>query len=483
MTTKDTMSTGSRLRSAIPYLVCAAVVLGPLSFYPFFKGAFHYDNHRLIELACAVAVLGVVIVRLFEREEISIPVFEGTHLLLVLYFASGLLSSLFSSSPRHAFFEWANFLALLFLAWLIAEEIASRGVELLDRILLLCGVACAVYLIVEIASYIHVIKTGKQPSMRQLIVGYDNYRFFNHVQTVSLPMLGLLATRIQNFPRKMFWWTVCTLWWTLLFVGAGRGAMVGLAAGILLARMTLGPMATTWSRHMLFSAIGGGIGYLIGYVLVPLAMKMSPFGLFFLVGERTGENIASGREALWARAISMVLENPWLGTGPMHFAHYSSDLDLGAHPHNWLLQIASEWGLPALIFLLVAVGLAMRALWNMRTAMTASDQHTLSAWYALGWAILVDGLVSGLIVMPLSQLWITLYAGCALGWYQSLSPQSRMAYMNLGVGTRVMLGIATVVALISIVAGVAHELDTAQEQKTFVEGFKYRPRQFKNGFF
>jgi putative inorganic carbon (hco3(-)) transporter len=259
MTTKHTMSTGSRLRSAIPYLVCAAVVLSPLSFYPFFEGALYYDNHRLIEVACAAAVLGVAIVRLFGRAGVSISAHEGPLLFLVLFFASGLLSSLFSSSPRHAFFEWANFLALLLLAGMIAEEITLRGVELLDRILLLCGVACAVYLIVEIASYIHIIKTGKQPSMRQLIVGYDNYRFFNHVQTTALPMLGLLAARIQNFSRKIFWWTVCTLWWTLLLVGAGRGTMVGLAAGILLARATLGSMATTWSRHMLFSAAGGGI--------------------------------------------------------------------------------------------------------------------------------------------------------------------------------------------------------------------------------
>jgi hypothetical protein len=73
--------------------------------------------------------------------------------------------------------------------------------------------------------------------------------------------------------------------------------------------------------------------------------------------------------------------------------------------------------------------------------------------------------------------------GCALGWYQGIAPQSRMIRMNLGASIRVVLGIVTVFALVSIVTSVAHKLGTKQEHKPFVEGFQYKPRQFKDGFF
>ena len=40
--------------------------------------------------------------------------------------------------------------------------------------------------------------------------------------------------------------------------------------------------------------------------------------------------------------------SPWLGIGPMQFAALASVV--GAHPHNWPLQVAAEWGLLHSVF-------------------------------------------------------------------------------------------------------------------------------------
>ena len=109
----------------------------------------------------------------------------------------------------------------------------------------------------------------------------------------------------------------------------------------------------------------------------------------------------------------------------MHFAHAGRDLQAAAHPHNWLLQIGSEWGVPALLCLAGALMLALLQLWRARTAVAPGDamrQCTLAVWMVTAIAIVLDGMVSGLLVMPTSQLWIALYLGCAWGWVAGLTP-------------------------------------------------------------
>lgn len=113
---------------------------------------------------------------------------------------------------------------------------------------------------------------------------------------------------------------------------------------------------------MLWSAlIGLGI-YLLFYVLLPLALGLQPFGFLFSVVGRTIENPDSSRWPLWVRAWEIVMAHPWLEAGPLHFAHFGRDLQIGAHPHNWVLQIACEWGIPALLCLMSAIALGFKAL-------------------------------------------------------------------------------------------------------------------------
>jgi putative inorganic carbon (HCO3(-)) transporter len=405
-------------------IVLAAALCSWL-FFPLAAGAGFHDNQRIVEVFCALSA-AVALIRYFLLGAVpALLADRRMQLLLLLFFAFGLLSSTLAYAPRFAGFEWANCLSLLAIAWLIAGEVKRDRDRLLDRLLLICGIASVVYIAGALVIYLAMLAQHRQPPPATFIFGFDNYRFFNHTQTLTLPLLGLLTLRSRPGRRMQFWRGVTALWWMLLFVSAGRGTLIGLLAGVCVAWLCLRKDAWPWCRIMLLSALLGLSCYLVFYVLIPLAFGLQPYGFLLSVVSRTVENPDSSRWPLWQRAWELLAAHPWLGVGPLHFAHFGRSVQKGAHPHNWLLQIACEWGIPALLCLLAAIALSLRKLLTVRRCLAPSDTKnrlTLAAWLTIAVAILMDGLVSGLIVMPASQLWLALYIGCAWGWTVSFAP-------------------------------------------------------------
>lgn len=476
------MTVDIRWRSVFSFVIATCLVISPFLMFPLVSGAAVYDNQRLIEVFGGVLALAVISWQLMNRASIPLLFSRPIAILLALFFSLGFISSLTAYSPRHAFFDWANLLLLLGIAWLIAWEVSLRKDALLDKLLMVCGLACASYLLITIFLYILVLKAGVQPSLSLLIVGYDNYRFFNHVQTISLPLLGLLAARMPDRGRQVIWWVITALWWMLLFVGFGRGTLVGLTVAIALVWYAMPKAAGAWCRAMALAGVAGLLGYLFFYVALPLMLGMEPFGLFLAGVGRTAENPASGRLMLWARALEMMQANPWLGGGPGHFAHYGRDVPYGADPHNWVLQIGSEWGMPALLLLSGALALAMLKLWQLRKIISAGNQDTLTAWLVTGSSILVDGVVSSLITVPTSQLWIALYVGCAWGWRCSLSPTVKtLDYQPSAVirGGIVAAALLMTFPLVHLAWNVLADI----QKNPYSKEILYRPRIFLNGDF
>ncbi|MCX7255996.1 MAG: O-antigen ligase family protein [Polaromonas sp.] len=347
--------------------------------------------------------------------------------LLSVFFTLGFFSSITAYSTRYALYEWASFGLMFILVWLIANEMASNPVYFLDKVLLVIGIGCAVYVFRVALIYIWELQSGNPLQAPELIVGFDNRRFFNHVQTTSLPLLGLLTLRsVQrgSSARDLAhcWWGLLSLWWMLLFLSAGRGTLMGVLAGMVMVIFWRGRQAWSWCRVMLGSAMTGLLAYGVFFILVPVLMGLQSFDFLNGIVERSIEDPSGNRGGLWKRAIEIVATHPLLGVGPLHFAHYGRNVNNGAHPHSWILQIASEWGLPALLCLTVVIFISFRRLLNGGHAIEFADvknQSVLTVWLATGVAILVDGLVSGLIVMPSSQLWVVVYMGCAWGWVSS----------------------------------------------------------------
>ena len=97
--------------------------------------------------------------------------------------------------------------------------------------------------------------------------------------------------------------------------------------------------------------------------------------------------------------------------------------NFGAHPHNFYLQVAYEWGVPAALLLVGVLGFALLRLAQAVHQTTDTTQKNVGmALFAGVLAVCVDGCFSGNFVMPMSQLWIALLFGLALNWLKHQVP-------------------------------------------------------------
>jgi hypothetical protein len=124
------------------------------------------------------------------------------------------------------------------------------------------------------------------------------------------------------------------------------------------------------------------------------------------------------RDVLWARAAGWISLFPVLGIGP---AGLALDFNpVAAHPHSAPLQVAAEWGLPALAMIATALGLAgwrmaagLRAACHGAGATADTPTPVLAASLAIALCgALIHSLVDGMIVMPQAQVALA----CVCGW-------------------------------------------------------------------
>jgi hypothetical protein len=154
-----------------------------------------------------------------------------------------------------------------------------------------------------------------------------------------------------------------------------------------------------------------------------------------------------------------------------------------AHPHNWVLQLASEWGLPALGLTLVGLGVSVRR--AAAAARVSPQPAAVSSPFVWSSAIaLTYGLVDGNLVMPVSQTAAALAFGAAIGGF---------ALNGTGVPVRYVARarIEALIALVFVVACSIHlasfatrELKsaTAIEHANTASGVVSWPRFWSDGF-
>lgn len=471
------------------WLLSSALVLCPwLLLSPLPEAGFH-DRQRLLQFL-VVGLLGLGVMHLRSW------VWPGSRLAALgvgMFFLLGGVSSALAESSRHAWLEWANLLLLLLASWHLAQALQDGGDRLLDRLLLLVGLGCALYAAAAVLMALALARVGGVADPRLLMFGFDNHRFFSHTQTVSLPLLGLLAARVQDRARRWIWWGVLSFWWMLLWTAGARGSVLGLGMGLAVVAVWLGRPVRAWCLGMVATAVLGLLAYALLYVALPQWQGQPAMGLLSGAVERSMAQPVNGRGPLWAHAWQTLWAHPWWGVGPLHLARQGPDGLTGAHPHNWLLQLGAEWGVPALMGLLLAMVSGLCGLWRMRARALAGDARepvTLATWGLVAVALLADGLVSGLIVMPASQLWIVFYLGCAWGWAcvrrHAAAP---LPAWSPPVWARVWVGLLALGLLGLLVHGVLPELrDLAgHEQRSLQQdtqpGAQFQPRILRAGRF
>jgi O-antigen ligase len=452
-----------------------------------------HDNQRFVEIGAVLLGGGLVLI---GRRTTATDLFSGrSGTALAAFFVLGILSTVSAFAPRFASFEVANVFLIYLLATTVAAEIARDGQPAILLGIRCLAVVCALYVVPFVVAYVSGLSLGIPLALDDFTANFSNIRFFNHTQTSTLPLLILLCCLTPSTSRlRWLWLAVTTYWWMALFATTGRGTLLGMVAGCAVVAVLARRRAVPYLRQVALTATLGLLAYFIFLVAVPALFGAEGMRSFSYAVERTAANPASSRTRLWHLAATLIAQHPWLGVGPMHFAHRAGYLHTGAHPHDWLLQVAAEWGLPALLCLLVAIGSALRALLRTGARIRVDDTGNQAIFCALlvgTVAILVDGLVSGIFVMPQSQLAIALFLGCAIGWQRNLGPaapaQTTEGAARL-IGTA--LGTALVIAAMAgVIAGVwpdapakwrGDELTPAQQALN--TGSQW-PRLWKAGYF
>lgn len=333
---------------------------------------------------------------------------------LGLVIALGLLSSALAHRPLWAFTE----VALVVSCGVIALAFATlrrHGGEPLDRALLLVVVLLC---LIKSIQYLHAVLLAFSSGQRTLdldllLSGFSNKRFYGQFQTFTLPLLAL-PLLMPKLPRSLRAgvFALMSVWWLIAISGGTRGTWLGMgAAGVLL--VVLGSFGRRWLAWQLAAVSAGLALYWLFFTVLT-----GYLGIETTSGARDRLTTSlSGRAEIWWQAWHMVVERPWLGFGPMQFADIPNDV--ATHPHQAILQWASEWGVPST---LCVAALAWRGGWATASvlrerALSAqrSDLLRLCLFAALVGA-LTQAMVDGVIVMPISQLWLAL----VVGWLMAL---------------------------------------------------------------
>jgi O-antigen ligase len=454
------------------------LVVPSLSFIPALDP---YNEKRVLQIGLLLTV-GVVLLASRGPRRTWLSTFSGlprfTRWGLGVVLGLGVLSSALASAPFYAFLEVAHF-GLLFVAAGVVASVVRRAPDQLQWALLgavvLSGLLYAVYFTASYATFVFI--SGLEVG-RETISGFGNIRFFNQYQTWTLPLFG---AALVAMPRQ---WRVgrgvllglMALWWMLVFASNVRGTLLAMIVAAVGVWLLFRSASWSWIRVQVL-ALGVGLG--LYYVL--FATGAPP------VVEKVGEEVQySRRLQQWLLCLEIVRENLLLGAGPMHFAWPPLNFVRTAHPHNALFQWLAEWGLPST---LAVSGLVTWGGWRWIDRECGGVEECDRAPRALRVGLVASvlagaahALVSGLLVMPLSQVLLVLVGGWAWGRYRHRGEAGRN--VRLVQARSVFFGL--LLAAMAVVGTGLSDLATTEERRAAfrdaTDRGSYSPRYWTQGY-
>lgn len=240
-----------------------------------------------------------------------------------------------------------------------------------------------------------------------LLNGFSNMRYEGQFLTIMVPLLGarlfLHEGTSVRYPRGLDMFLMVSLA-GMVFVAGTRGTI---AAWLVTAAISWGfKEGRVAATRMLLAMVAG-------FVLAWLVLHSISWVTGQVADYRfTNEQVfgLSAREVLWKDAWVRIFEFPWLGIGPMHFASLKNPV--AAHPHQALLQIASEWGVPVFFLIMTVVTIWLAKVFGELRSSDGKAGSELK--WALVFAVsssIVQSMVDGVLVMPYPQLWLAITVG------------------------------------------------------------------------
>lgn len=383
-----------------------------------------YDEKRFFQLAALVlfVVSGAVFLPNAYRLWLFNALWIKVGLLCLLVFSAA--SIFYADYLRYALLE-SSLLAALCVSAVIFAAIVEKDFRFsVFAVVISAVVAVTAYMLMSSVYYVAAIVQGDVPTWEALLYNFSNVRFLNQVQIWLIPQLLAAICLKGAMPRLLrgACWFAAVGWCVLLINAQGAGALLALFV--------------SFSVVFFLGRFGRRFSMLLGWVVLMAwaAHWVLMYGLPELINGNGAyaENITtdtrlSGRGELWSAVWSAIKVSPVLGMGPMHYA--ADGFAFAMHPHNALLQFAAEWGLVVTTIVCVLVALGFYK-WFVFAAAVLRGGHKVTELESIQVAAITASLVgaavlsmvSGVAVMPLSQLCFVVIVGLACAVYWRLNP-------------------------------------------------------------
>lgn len=372
-----------------------------------------HDQQRLLELLLlSFILLHEVITR---NNESFCNVNNKTRYVFYALITLAITSSYLAISPRHALIELSLFSGLAYLTLFVIRLYRKNNLLLIKRLTYTLWVSILLYMVSFYVGYITATIFKAPVTWPNPLTGFSSIRSFNQYQlwTLGLITLPLLAFDFKSTRTRNWLHSGLILWWVLLFYSASRGALLAWGLGIFFTALVYRKLAWPFIRLQLSHITLGFFSYQILFQLVPYLRGSA------VVTGTVMRDTTSDRIELWSQCINLIQNHPFFGVGPMHFAWHSNT---SAHPHNSVLQIMAEWGLPAALLILAVAGYGL-VCWlkkfNISSLQTKTklDRNLVVVLFFNLIANAAYSLVDGVIVMPISQVLMFTIIGLMIGYY------------------------------------------------------------------
>jgi O-antigen ligase len=431
------------------------------------EGEFVYDVKRLLQLGLILILVVAALTSRCLREAFAqqiarIPVWTGG--LLGLIVVLGIVSSLSNaSSVMHAMYSLLEvaMLGMLVIAALViaaCRTVAGRSFDQVAITLLaLTAIAVGFQELLGVAA---ALANDLEFFSRISLMHYSWPRFYNQVQAWTLPVMAALPlvwsrSNSELLRNRWFQGLVClgalALHWYIILMTGGRGVALSLLVSFLICLLFVpGCRRATLQLHLPGLVAGVLLFFAIAQINEQMLYSDQPASQLEISDSTTPTGVnpadhyvkekdetrferqsmsgrlsldSSGRMPMWRNSLTDIKSNPVLGIGPMNFACTGPKYRAG-HPHNFALQFAGEWGIPATLALFSILAFLALTMWRLEKTLARPYDVRLGALLVTSLvAAAVYSCLSGVLVMPASQV-----AGILIGgWLLGLVPASQPA--------------------------------------------------------
>lgn len=413
--------------------------------------SFH-DSQRLIQLLLIALIL--LYSALFSSNETNFSVNKTIRYALYALIGFAIISSYLAQSPRHAFIEMSIFSGLSYLALLVIRWYHDDKALFIQRLIYTLWAGVLLYMVSFYVGYITATIFNTTKPYPALLTGFSSIRSFNQYQLWGLGLitLPLLTFDLKNAYTRRWLHLALIFWWVVLFYSASRGVLLAWGLGLLCTALMYRKLAWPFIRLQLSHIAAGYFGYVILFQIIPNIKGAA------LVTGSIMRNTTSDRVELWNLSINLLQDHPIFGVGAMHFAWHNATV---AHPHNSVLQLMAEWGLPAALIVLTTAGYGIYCWLKKFNANKVATQTKFDSSLAivLVFTIITNAiysLVDGVIVMPISQVMMFTIIGLMIAYYfDGNSTKAKEKNLIRPVMAGILLIVLTWTVLPEILQGVA----------------------------